>query len=119
MSILVLLAVAVLSVSGGCLAVLEPRMNKRVASIASAAASIASLGCFIRLVQVYNSRPLSVVMATGNPIAGLGPWDLLAMLLGVAAIIASVLGGKKALMPLLASSILMFSYTLLTVSFWD
>jgi hypothetical protein len=115
----VLVAVAALSVVGGCLAFLESSLKKRLASVASAVAAIASVGAYIRIVHVYNSRPLSVVIATGNPLAGLGPWDELALLLGAAAIAGSILGARKACVPLLISGILALGYTLLMLSFWD
>jgi hypothetical protein len=115
----VLLTVIGLGVIGGGLAFLESSLKKRVASVVSAVAAIASVGAYIRLVQVYNSRTLSVVIATGNPIAGLGPWDELALLLGFAAIVGSVLGARKACVPLLISGVLSLGYTLLTLSFWD
>jgi hypothetical protein len=115
----VLLAVIGLGVIGGVLAFLETSLKKRVASLVSALAAIASVGAYIRLVHVYNSRLLSVVIATGNPIAGLGPWDDLALLFGFAAIVGSVLGARKACVPLLISGILASGYALLTLSFWD
>jgi hypothetical protein len=115
----VLLAVAVMSVSGGYLALHEPRNWKRTTSLVAAIASIASAGAFVRLVHVYNSRPLAIVTVTSNPLAGLGPWDLLALLLSFVAIVASGLGTKKARILLLIPSILMFSITLLALSSWD
>ena len=115
----VLLAAAVLGVIGGCLVFLESSLKKRISSVTSAVAAIASVGAFIRLVHVYNARPLSIVIATGNPIAGLAPWDLLGVLFSVVTIVGSLLGSRKALLPLLISGILMLGYTFLTLSFWD
>jgi len=114
---LVLLAVAAMSVGGGYVAVRGPGGRRRTISLAAAVASIASAGFYIRLLQVYNSRPIE--MFSRNPMAGLGPWDDLAMLLSFAAIVASGLGAKKPRVLLLTSSILMLSYTLLTLGFWD
>ena len=115
----VLLAAAVLCVIGGCLSFLEPSVKKRIASIVSAFATLASISAFICLVHVYNLRSLSVVIATGNPLAGLGPWDDMALLFSVVAIVGSLLGSRKALLPLLVSGILMLGYTSLVVSLWD
>jgi len=115
-TIIVLLAVAVMSVGGGYLALHEPRLWRRAASLAAVVASIASAGAFFRLVQVYNSRSLEIVRVTHNTIAGLGPWDGLALLLSFTAIIAAGLGVNKARIPLLAASLLMFSFTLLALS---
>lgn len=114
---LVLIAVAVMSVGGGYVAAHEPTLRRRTASLAAAVGSIASGGFYIHLLQVYNSRPIEVF--SRNPMAGLGPWDGLAMLLSFAAIIAAGLGAKKARLLLLTSSSLMLSYTLLTLVFWD
>jgi hypothetical protein len=116
---LVLIAVAVASVSGGFLAVRDSRVWNRTANLMAAAALIASEAAFIRLLQVYNSRALGVMIASGNPMAGLGWWGLLALLLSFSAIIAAALGVSKASLLLMPGSILMFSYTLLTLSFWD
>jgi hypothetical protein len=115
----VLIAAAALCVIGGCLAFFESVVRKRVVSIVSAFVTLASIGAFIRLVHVYNSRPLSVVIATRNPLAGLGPWDLMALVFSVVTIVGSFLGSRKALLPLLASGVLMLGYTSLVVSLWD
>jgi len=115
----VLLAAIGLGIIGGGLAFLESSLKKRVASVVSAVAAIASVASYVHLVHVYSTRPLSVVLATGNPIAGLGPWDDFALLLGFAAIIASLLGGRKACVPLLFSGILALGCTLLALSSWD
>jgi hypothetical protein len=114
---LILLAVAALSVSGGYFAVQEPCIKKRTASLIAAVALITSVGAFIRLVHAYNVRPIELFAR--NPMAGLGPWDLLALGLSFAAMLPTAWGVKKARLPLLTSSILMFSYTLLTLTFWD
>ncbi|MFZ0285601.1 MAG: hypothetical protein WAL32_10245 [Terriglobales bacterium] len=108
-----------MSVRGGYLALREPRLWRRTAGLVASVASIATAVAFVCLVQVYNSRTLAIVTATGNPLAGLGPWDLLALLLSLVAIIASGLGSKKARILLLISSILMFSFTLLALIFLD
>lgn len=116
----VLLAAAVLSVIGGSLAFLDSSLKKRVASVVSAIAALASVGAYIRLVHAYNSTErFRVMVAAGNPVAGLGPWDLLALLLGGCAIVASVLGSRKACLLLLTSGVLAVGYTLLTLAFWD
>jgi hypothetical protein len=114
---LILLAVAALSVRGGYLALQEPSIKRRTASLVAAVALITSVGAFIRLVHAYNVRPIELFAR--NPMAGLAPWDLLALGLSSAAIIPSVWGVKKARLPLLTSSVLMFSYTLLTLNVWD
>jgi hypothetical protein len=116
---LVLTAVAVMSVSGGVLAARDSRVWNRTANLMAAGALIASEAAFIHLIQVYNSRPVGLVIASGNPMAGLGWWSLIALLLSFSAIIAAALGVSKASLLLMPSSILMFAYTLLTLSFWD
>lgn len=114
---LVLLAVATLSVRGGYLAAQEPCIPKRTASLVAAVALITSAGAFIRMVYAYNTRPIELFAR--NPMAGLPPWDLLALALSFGAIVPSVWGVRKARLPLLASSFVMFSYTLLTLTVWD
>jgi hypothetical protein len=116
---LVLFAVAVMSVTGGYFALSEPRICRRGASLAAAVASIGSAASFFRLLQVYNSRPLEIVTATHNPLAGLGPWDLLALLLSLTAIGAAGWGASRARMLLLAPGVLMFCLTLLALINWD
>jgi hypothetical protein len=118
-TLVVLVAVAVMSVGGGWLAFRELRGWRRAASLVAAVASIGSAASFLRLVQVYNSRPLEIVTATRNPLAGLAPWDLLALLLGLIAIATAGLGVKRARILLLASGILMFCFTLLVLTEWD
>jgi hypothetical protein len=118
-TLVVLVAVAVMSVSGGWLAFREPRVWRRAASLVAAVASIGSAASFLRLVQVYNSRPLEIVTATHNPLAGLAPWDLLALLLGLIAIATAGSGVKRARIFLLASGILIFCLTLLVLTEWD
>ena len=74
----VLAAVVLMSVSGGLLALREPRIWRRAASLLAVVAAIASAGSFLRLLHAYSSQSLGLVAATHNPLAGLGPWDLLA-----------------------------------------
>jgi hypothetical protein len=118
-TLIVLVAVAMMSVGGGWLALREPRAWSRAASLVAAVASIGSAASFLRLLQVYNSRPLEIVTATHNPLAGLAPWDLLPLLLGLIAIATAGLGVKRARILLLASGILMFCFTLLVLTEWD
>jgi len=115
----VLVAVVVMSVGGGWLALREPRTWRRAASLAAPVASIASAGSFLRLLHAYNSKPLGLVAATHNPLAGLGPWDLVALLLGLTAIIAAGLGANRARILLIPPGVLMFCFTLLALSDWD
>jgi hypothetical protein len=118
-SLTVLVCVAVMSVGGGWLALREPRIWRRFASLAAAVASIASAGSFLRLLQAYNSQPLGLVAATHNPLAGLGPWDGLALLLSLTAIIAAAFGANRARILLMAPGVLMFCLTLLVLTVWD
>jgi len=117
--LLVLIFVVVLSAYGGYLVAREPVSAKRVVSLVAAAVSIASVASFIRLIQVYNSRDLALVTATGNFMAGLGPWDLIALGLSLVAIVLSSLGSKRARIPLLVSAIVMFLQTCFVLSLWD
>jgi hypothetical protein len=118
-TLVVLVAVAVMSVSGGWLALREPRIWRRAASLAAAVASIAAAGSFLRLLQAYNSQPLGLVAATHNPLAGLGPWDLLALLLSLIAIIVAGFGANRDRILLTAPGVLMFCLTLLALTEWD
>jgi hypothetical protein len=118
-TLVVLVTVAVMSVGGGLLALHEPRIWRRSASLAAAVASIASAGSFLRLLRAYNSQPVGLVLATHNPLAGLGPWDLLALLLSLIAIIAAGLGANRARILLVAPGVLMFCLTPLVLSEWD
>jgi hypothetical protein len=116
-TVLILIAVTVTSVSGGYVAVHEPRLSRRVTSFAAPIFSIGSAGAFIRLIHAHNVQRFQVYAL--NPVAGLEPWDLIALLLSLIAITASILGVKKARLLLLASSVLIFSYTLLMLGLWD
>jgi hypothetical protein len=69
--------------------------------------------------HAYNSQSLGLVAATHNPLAGLGPWDLLALLLGLTAIIAAVLGANRARILLIPPGVLMICLTLMALSDWD
>ena len=62
------------------------------------------------MVYAYNTRPIELFAR--NRMAGLAPWELLALALSFGAIVPSVWGVRKARLPLLASSFVMFSYTL-------
>jgi hypothetical protein len=115
----VLALLVLMSVGGGLLALREPRIWRRAASLVAAVAAIASAGSFLRLLQAYNSLSLGLVAATHNPLAGLGPWDLLALLLGLAAIIAAGLGADRARILLIPPGVLMICFTLLALSDWD
>ena len=118
-TIAVLVAVAVMNAVGGWLALREPRLWRRIASLAAAVAAIAAAGSFLRLLQAYNSQPLGLVVATHNPLAGLGAWGLLALLLSVIAVIAGAFGADRARIPVMVSGILMFCWTLFRLSAWD
>ncbi len=118
-TLVVLVAVALMSVGGGWLALREPRIWRRTTSLTAAVASIASAGSFLRLLLAYNSQPLELVAATHNPLAGLGPWDLLALLLSLIAIIAAAFGANKTRILLMAPGVLMFCLTMLALSDWD
>jgi hypothetical protein len=115
----VLVAVILMSVGGGWLALREPRIWKRAASFVAAVAAIASAASFLRLLYAYNSQSLELVTATHNPLAGLGPWDLLALLLGLTAIIAAALGANRARILLITPGVLMICLTVLAVIDWD
>jgi|HubBroStandDraft_2_1064218.scaffolds.fasta_scaffold701238_1 hypothetical protein len=115
----VLVAVAVMNLVGVWLALREPRLWRRAASLAATVASIAAAGSFLRLLQAYNSRPLGLVVATHNPLAGLGSWDLLALLLSLIAVIAGAFGADRARIPVMVPGILMFCLTLFTLGAWD
>jgi len=110
----ILIGVTVMSAAGGNLAFYSRIPFERIMSLLAAIASIASVACFLLLVRAYNARPIELFAR--NPLGGLGPWDLLALLLSLAAITASTFGGKKARLPLLAASITMFSFTLFTLT---
>jgi hypothetical protein len=71
---LFLLAVAALSMRDGYLAVQEPRIITRTASLVAAVASIASAEAFIRLVHAYNVRPIELFAR--SPMAGACPVGL-------------------------------------------
>ncbi len=115
----VLAAVVSMSVCGGWLAMREPRTWRRATSLVTAVAAIASAGSFLRLLHAYSSQSLGLVAATHNPLAGLGPWDLLALLLGLTAIIAAGLGANRVRILLIAPGVLMICFTLLALSDWD
>jgi len=113
-----LLVVAGLGLIGGFLACIEPGMTKRIVSIGSAITSVSSVGTFIHLVHVYNSRPISLVIATGNPLAGLGLWSEFVYVLSLLTILGAAWGSKKALIPLAVSGGLMLTYLTITITFW-
>ena len=120
-SLVVLAAVILMSVGGGWLALREPHIRRRAASLVAAVAALASAASFLRLLHAYNSRSLGLVTATHNPLAGLGPWDLLSLLFSWTAIVAAGFGAKRALTLLLLifPGVLMFCFTLLALSDWD
>lgn len=114
-----LVAVVVMSVGGAWLALREPRIWRRTASLAAAVASITSAGSFWRLLHAYNSQPLSLCSGYSQP-AG-GPWSV-----GSASSAASLerdhrcgVGSKQGAHTPDTPRRSMFCLTLLALNDWD